>query len=36
MAAVLMNSSNPSQLGASDPGKRFIFNKGTSKVSTTF
>jgi hypothetical protein len=26
----------PSQLGQSDPGMRFIFNKGTTEVSTTF
>src|SRR5437879_9260277 len=26
----------PSQLGRSDPGMRFVFNKGTAKVSTTF
>jgi hypothetical protein len=26
----------PSQLGTSDPGIRFVFNKSTTKVSTTF
>jgi len=26
----------PSQLGPSDPGIRFVFNKGTTEVSTTF
>ena len=26
----------PSQLGRSDAGIRFVFNKGTAKVSTTF
>jgi adenine-specific DNA-methyltransferase len=26
----------PSQLGTSDTGIRFVFNKGTPKVSTTF
>jgi hypothetical protein len=35
-AAMSVFLAEPSQLGPSDLGMRFVFNKGTTEVSTTF